>query len=227
LVSNAPLLNRFTGVVGLLLAGGFGLTVMWLLPEPSVAVAKPPPPVKEVEELPEFPEPAPLADTEGAVQIRYATPRPPEPTSDELVKFCSSHVTEDRSFVLFSRGSCVLVKEPSADPVTDAVELLESCADSSARFVPERTKDGGLIIAFKEPVFHRFLSQELDELAPWLNQVTPTLMTPDESMAAGEDWIPPYHARVGLLARRRMLEDAATPVAIRVIRAKPAETAAK
>jgi hypothetical protein len=39
-------------------------------------------------------------------------------------------------------------------------------------------------------------------------------------VAAGKGWSPPKNARFGLLARRRLLEDAANPVPVRIIRAK-------
>jgi hypothetical protein len=159
--------------------------------------------------------------------VRYAAPRPPEPRVEDLVDFCKLHVTEQRCFVMFKRGTCVLVSEPSEDPLADAVALLHSCAEETARFIPERTSDGGMIISFKEPVFHRFSNEELEGLGPWLSQVAPTLMAPEEAMSAGDDWNPPFHARVGLLARRRLLEDASAPVAVRVVRAKQAVAAAR
>lgn len=208
-----------------MLAGASGLLAMWLLPKsdisephaivtPAASPAAKPPPGRFSE------------GDDGPVLVRYAAPKPPEPPAGELVEFCSQHVTERRCFVVFDRGTCVLVKEPSGDPVAEAVALLQSCADSSAPFIPERTQDGGMIISFKEPVFHRFSSDALTDLGPWLNQVAPALLSPRETMTAGEDWNPPYQARVGLLARRRMLEDAAAPVAVRVIRAKIPATAA-
>jgi hypothetical protein len=76
-------------------------------------------------------------------------------------------------------------------------------------------------------VFHRFSDRELEELAPWLERVGPSLMSPEEVVSAGDNWVPPYYAQVGLLARRRVLEDATKPVAVRVIRAKQQVTARK
>lgn len=209
LTSKPPLLTRVTGLVGLLLAGGFGLAAMCLLPQHGGdKVVRP--------------------GTGGVAAVRPLAgpaapqnrPAQPEPAADDLVEFCSAHVTAERSFVLFSHGSCVIVDEPNRDPVSEAVARLQACGEADARFVPERTRDGGMIISFKEPVFHRFSREALDAAGPWLDQVASTLLTPEESAAAGPNWQPPYHARVGLLARRRMLEDAAAPVAVRVIRAK-------
>jgi len=209
--------------MALLMAGTSGLLAVWVLPQSEVAEPLSRSMTGEPTTVPA--EHSAAADEGKPVLVRYAAPKPPEPEAEELVEFCSLHVTERRCFVLFGRGSCVLVKEPSADPVADAIASLKACADSSAPFIPEQTRDGGIIISFKEPVFHRFSNDILDDLGPWLNQVAPALLSPEETMSAGADWNPPYHARVGLLARRRMLEDAATPVAVRVIRAKAAQTA--
>jgi hypothetical protein len=213
LTSKPPLLTRVTGLVGLLLAGAFGLAAMCLLPLRGTAPVQRP----AVGGL------AAVRPLAGPATPASRTAQP-EPAADDLVEFCSAHVTAERSFVLFSHGSCVILGEPSRDPVSEAVALLQACAEDDARFVPERTRDGGLIISFKEPVFHRFSRESLDAAGPWLDQVAATLLTPEESAAAGPNWQPPYHARVGLLARRRMLEDAAAPVAVRVIRAKQPAT---
>jgi hypothetical protein len=76
------------------------------------------------------------------------------------------------------------------------------------------------MISFKEPVFHNFTAAERASLEESLNHLTPALLTPKERVSAGDNWVPPTHARFGLLARRRMLEDAASPTVIKVIRAK-------
>jgi hypothetical protein len=144
----------------------------------------------------------------------------PKAAPKDLVSFCSEHVTEKRSFVIFQNGTCVVVNEPSLDPIGDARDRLIACEDPEARFVPELTDEGNLMISFKEPVFHNFTAEERDKLEDSLTYMTPALLTPKEKASAGDDWVPPTHARFGLLARRRMLEDAANPTPIKVIRAK-------
>jgi hypothetical protein len=152
---------------------------------------------------------------------QLATQMPPASAAPkDLVSFCSEHVTENRSFVIFRNGTCVVVNEPSMDPIGDARERLIACEDPEARFVPELTQEGNLMISFKEPVFHNFTAEERAGLEESLNHLTPALLTPKERVSAGDDWVPPTHARFGLLARRRMLEDAANPTAVKVIRAK-------
>ncbi|WP_424312500.1 hypothetical protein [Haloferula sp.] len=161
-----------------------------------------------------------MSPTRHLTDIETA-PRPlTKPAPEELVAFCSDHVTENRSFVIFQNGTCVVVNEPSLDPISDARERLLACEDPEARFVPELTQDGDLMISFKEPVFHNFTEEQRAELELTLSHLTPALLTPKEKASAGDDWVPPSHAQFGLLARRRMLEDAADPKPVKVIRAK-------
>ena len=203
--------------MALLLAGIFGLVAAIMLPAPPLK--------KKVTRTMVAPIPPHHAPDGGTALATAGTP--PAPSTDELVKFCSQHVSEDRSFVLFRRGTCVVVTEPCADPLAEARKKLARCADIDARFVPEPTIEGDLIVSFKEPVFQRFTRTELVELGPWLDQVAPALLSPAESMSAGERWAPHENAKVGLLARRRMLEDASNAVPVKIIRAKSRATAAR
>lgn len=216
--SRSPLSSRIALSLALLLAGIFGLAAAILLPAPNLKKTK-------------------VGDSSAAtsaVATPDAVPRqhhkagePPAPSTDDLVQFCSSHVTDRRTFVLFSRGTCVVVDEPCADPLAEARKKLAACAELEAPFVPEPTSEGDLIITFKEPVFHRFTPGELRNLGPWLEQVAPALLTPAESVAAVEGWSPHQNAKVGLLARRRMLEDATQAVPVKIIRARNRATAAR
>lgn len=216
--SRSPLSSRIALSLALLLAGIFGLAAAILLPAPNLKKS--------------------TTRVSNTVALAVATPEnsprpfqkmgePPAASTDELVQFCSKHVTDKRTFVLFRRGTCVVVEEPCADPLAEARKKLASCAESEAPFVPEPTSEGDLIITFKEPVFHRFTPVELEGLVPWLEQVAPALLSPAESMAAVEGWSPHQNAKVGLLARRRMLEDATQAVPVKIIRAKSRATAAR
>ncbi|MEM1085719.1 MAG: hypothetical protein AAGI48_16545 [Verrucomicrobiota bacterium] len=205
LFTKASLSSRIALASALLLAGGFGLAVTYFVPT-NLKVGK--------------------MRGGGAkatyVQNSEANPAqaPSRPAPKDLVAFCSEHVSEHRSFVIFQNGTCVVVNEPSADPIGDARQRLLACEDPEARFVPELTQEGNLMISFKEPVFHNFTSEERAQLQVELDRIVPTLLTPKEKASAGGEWTPPVHARFGLLARRRMLEDAADPVPVKVIRAK-------
>jgi hypothetical protein len=209
--SNSPISSRFALLTALLLAGLFGLVLTFVMPvanfkKSTVRVASIPTQSES--------EPVPVAEKPGSITC-------PAPSASELVKFCSENVTEKRSFVIFQRGTCVVIDEPCPNPLAVAKEKLAACtSDPDVRFVSEPTAEGDLIVTFKEPVFHRFGKEELAAHEAWLVHATPALLTPAESVAAGKGWSPPLNARFGLLARRRLLEDAENPVPVRIIRAK-------
>lgn len=206
-----PLSSRLALGVALLLAGSFGVTVAVLVPRhqklPSVTEA--------------------IEEGVVATETPASTGATPAPSTEELVKFCSGHVTGHRTFVVFKRGTCVVVNEPCEDPLATARKTLAACADPNTPFIPEPTAEGDLIVSFKEPVFQRFTRGELAKLAPVLERLAPALLSPAESAAAGSDWTPPNLAKAGLLARRRMLEDASDAVAVKIIRAKNRQTASR
>lgn len=207
--SKSPLSSRVAMPIALLLAGIFGLGISVIQP---TALFK-----NSAAALPQDP----VADAvPSKILAEGPVPELAAPAADELVSFCSKHVTEKRSFVVFKRGTCVVINEPCKDPMTEARRILAECKDAEARFLAEPTTEGDVIVAFKDPVFHRFSKSELEKLRPALEQSAGVLLTPAESVAAGPGWVPPDHARIGLLARRRMLEDAASAVPIKVIRAK-------
>jgi hypothetical protein len=209
--SKTPLSSRVALLTALFLAGLFGLVATIVLPVTNFKKSS-----SRVASLPARTEPEPVSIA-GTTSSNAC----PAPSAAELVKFCSDNVNEKRSFVLFQRGTCVVIDEPCQNPLAEAKKKLAACAvDSDVRFISEPTAEGDLIVTFKEPVFQRFSRDELVKYSSWLATATPTLLTPAESVAAGKGWSPPENARFGLLARRRLLEDAANPVPVRIIRAK-------
>jgi hypothetical protein len=209
--SKTPLSSRVALLTALFLAGLFGLVATLVLPAANFKKSN-----ARLASLPARVEPEPvlIAGTASSTTC-------PAPSATDLVKFCSDNVNEKRSFVLFQRGTCVVIDEPCQNPLAEAKKKLAACAaDADVRFISEPTAEGDLIVTFKEPVFQRFSKDELIKHEPWLAHATPTLLTPAESVAAGKGWSPPANARFGLLARRRLLEDAANPVPVRIIRAK-------
>lgn len=202
-----PLSSRVALLTALLLAGIFGLAAAIVLPTGNFKKTS-----ARLAHLPARSEPAPIVEAASAAA--------PALSAAELVKFCSDNVTENRSFVLFRRGTCVIIDEPCQNPLAVARKKLDACVGSDVRFISEPTSEGDLIVTFKEPVFHRFSRDELAKPSTWLDHATPALLTPAETVAAGDGWSPTGNARYGLLARRRMLEDAADPVPVRIIRAK-------
>lgn len=209
--SKTPLSSRVALLTALFLAGLFGLGATILLPVANFKKSN-----ARVASLPARPEPELVSVTRPV-----DTSSCPAPSAAELVGFCSDNVNEKRSFVLFQRGTCVVIDEPCQNPLAEAKKKLAACSeDRDVRFISEPTAEGDLIVTFKEPVFQRFSKDELARHSSWLKHATSTLLTPAESVAAGNGWSPPGNARFGLLARRRLLEDAANPVPVRIIRAK-------
>lgn len=208
--SKGPLSSRIALPIALFSAGFFGLVIASVQPggdaAPSAAV-NPEAQASTVFIQSEVPDVAQAGD-------------PATASSEDLVHFCSRHVTATRSFVVFKRGTCVVINEPSKNPMKDARAILARCNDPNARFVSETTNEGDLIVAFKEPVFHRFTQAQIAEMDPMLKRMATALLSPAEMVAAGEGWTPPHAARVGLVARRRLLEDVAQDVPVRIIRAQ-------
>jgi hypothetical protein len=207
--SKSPLSSRIALPTALLLAGTFGLAIATVQSSkvfkknqhPSLITAASP--HSAVPEAQEF---AHLVNAPTA--------------EDSLVQFCSRHVTANRSFVVFNRGTCVVINEPCSNPINKAREILAKCDDANAKFVSEPTAEGDLIVTFKEPVFHRFAPSEIATMEPELVRTASSLLSPAESVAAGNSWTPPAAARLGLVARRRMLEDVAEAAPMRIVRAK-------
>lgn len=198
-----PLSSRIALSGSLLLAGIFGLGAALVLP---VGNSK----KEAVTSVP--------ADASGLPEATAALL--PAGTTDDLVKFCAANVTETRSFVVFRNGSAVIINEPCGDPLAEARTKLSACSGSDVRFVTEPTREGELIVTFKEPVFHRFSGDDVSQLSLWLSNNAENLLSPEERGSVADGWSPNRNARFGLLARSRMLEDATNPVPIRIIRAK-------
>src|SRR6187402_2250773 len=95
--SKSPLSSRIALSSGLLLAGVFGLMAAILLPAPSFkkTTVQTSPYSVGAESMLRMPREA------GNATL-------PAPDTDSLVQFCSQHVTEKRTFVLFRRGTCVV-----------------------------------------------------------------------------------------------------------------------
>lgn len=208
--SKSPLSSRIALPTALLLAGTFGLAIVTVQPSgvfkkitPSSPTTAPSPQIV-------------LTETQESERLVNAPPTP----EDSLVQFCSRHVTPNRSFVVFNRGTCVVINEPCANPINKAREILARCGDIEAKFVSEPTTEGDLIVTFKEPVFHRFAPSEIAAMEPELIKTASALLSPAESVAAGDGWTPPATARLGLVARRRLLEDVEEAAPMRIVRAK-------
>ncbi len=207
--------SQFSLALALLLAGSFGLVtaivIPSLKPQQSSALAN-----------------STAYERQSARKVSVAISQEiPDAESEELVRFCSKHVTELRSFVLFRSGTCVVVDEPCTDPIAEACRKLTNCAVADARFVSEFTRDGNLIVVFEEPVFHRFSNDELNQISSQFDENTPGLLNQAADLTTDEDRGSGPCMKVGLLARQRMLEDASHVVPVKIIRANSRYTAAR
>lgn len=205
--SRMPLSSRLALSGALLLAGIFGLGAAVFLPVNHFKKET----AREVD-----------AALPAASGVLSETPPAVLPTgsTDDLVKFCAANVSDTRSFVVFHNGSAVIINEPCKDPLAEARAKLDACAGQDVHFVAEPTREGELIVTFKQPVFHRFSGTDIAQLSLWLSNNAGNLLSPDERKSVSEGWSPNRNARFGLLARSRMLEDATNPVPVRIIRAK-------
>lgn len=186
----------------MVLAASVGLAVALLVPEPS---SQPEPGA----------EARPISET-------GPDPTRAEPDLAELSAFYSRHVTPQRGFVVFGNGSVVLFAEPCDDPLAKARETLERCAEPDARFLTERTGDGDLIVTFREAVLHWTPRSEVEPLQRWAEKNLSGLLSESELATVKPDWMPPGDARIGLVARKRMLQDAKESRVVKVIRSKQA-----
>lgn len=214
--SCSPLSSRIALPTALILSALFGIGIAFVpLPQGGQATNREIPAKSSTG--------ASLADesiTPAIPRPSEARAKPDESGSQELVDFCAQNVTMNRSFVVFSRGTCVVIEEPCDDPLAAAREKLKKCAIPNAQFVAERVDDGDLIIAFEQPVFHRFTRSKIAMIEPWLNQSAQALLTPEESVGIQGSWQADLSAKVGLLARRWLLEDASSLKPLRIIRAR-------
>jgi hypothetical protein len=91
-------------------------------------------------------------------------------------------------------------------------------AKPEARFLTEKTVEGGLIVTFEGPVFHLIPKVEVDTLDNWTKENLADLMSELELAAADPGWAPPPEARLGLLGRKRLLADVQEGEIVKILR---------
>lgn len=197
--SGSDRISRFSAGMALVLAAIAGLFAAWWIPRPPK-------------------EPKPDA---GPTVILPETPEPPAADLPAIIQFCATHTTDKRGFVVFGEGTVVLVQEPAEDPVAQAVEMLRRCAKPDAVFVTEKTTTSDLVVTFTEPVFQWIPSRQCETLANWAGKNLNSLFAPAELAKKAPDWTPAPDARVGLLARKRLLADAKEAKVVKVVRPAP------
>ena len=141
-----------------------------------------------------------------------------------LIEFCSTNVKDNRTFVLFRYGTCVVVEnEKNPDEAkAQAIEILKETATPDARFVCTQVENHNLIVSYTKPVFHLRFNEDMEIHRQEIETDFRRFLTEKEQTDISEHWEPPFHAKVGLRSRARLLKDAADPVVSRVI--APSET---
>ncbi len=197
------------GVAALFISAIIGLTMVALIPEKdrSQAAGEIAVDVKNVEQT-ENPE---VVTDSAELSLRSVD-------LEKVIKFCIAHTTASRGFVVFSNGSCALVKEPSSDPVAEARAILASCAESDARFLSELTAEGDMIVTFKGSVFQWIPTDDIESMEEWSLANLDTLLSDSEREMSAPGWVPPAKARLGLISRKRLLDDAANGKVVKILR---------
>jgi len=187
--------SRMAGGAAVLLASLTGLVAVWI-----------------------FPGKAPGAVGAAGVELAaVASIDRAETDLGRVISFCARHTASDRGFVVFRNGTCVIIRDLSSDPVAQARQSLHEAASPEARFLSERTAEGDLIVTFAGPVFHWIPSDELAAMTVWADGNLETLFSENERKVTRENWMPPADARLGLVARSRLLEDGGAPEVAKVI----------
>ncbi len=197
-IRNSCAVSKFAAIAAVFVCGVAGLLVVALVPVGIEPVAGK-----------QLPEPAPKLPVAAI---------PVSPDLESLIRFCAENTTSARGFVVLGYGTCVLVPEPTDDPVSRAKEILRNCAEPDARFVTERTVEGDVVVSFRDSVFHRVAAAEIRELEDWSLLNFRALLSPGEKLAAKPGWVPPADARLGLIGRDRLLRDAKRMEIIKVLR---------
>ncbi len=197
-IRNSCAISKLAAVAAVFLCGAAGLLIVGLVPAPKVVTIdkKAPQAMGGIQsgEMPEFSD------------------------LDSLVHFCSENTTSSRGFVVMRNGTCILVPEPTSDPVATAMEILKKCAEPDAKFLTERIETGDVLVTFRDRVFHRVAVDEIRELEDWSLLYFRDLLSPDEKVAAKPGWVPPAEARLGLIGRERLLRDAKAMEIVKILR---------
>jgi hypothetical protein len=192
--------SRLAGGAAVLVASLTGLVAVWIFPER-------------------------LSGADGKVPVELAGEAEIDFTGTEIgrvISFCARHTTSERGFVVFRNGTCVIIRDLATEPVAQARRLLKEAATPDAKFLSERTAEGDLIATFTGPVFHWIPSDQLSATTVWANGNLDALFSENERKMAKENWMPPQEARLGLVARHRLLEDGNASEVVKIILPKPA-----
>lgn len=151
-------------------------------------------------------------------------------SDSRLAEFCSRNVKQNRAFVLFKHGTCVVIEgqKDTASIKEQALRILLQTATPDARFVCTPVENNNLIVSYTEPVFHLRFGEDMNRHRQEIETDFRRFLTEDELADITPSWEPPFHAKVGLRSRARLLKDAENPVISHIIAPRGTEkTSAK
>lgn len=146
-------------------------------------------------------------------------------TDHRLIDFCSRNIKSNRAFVLFNHGTCVVIENENDPEIikAQAIGILMEVATPDARFICTPVEDRNLIVSYTEPVFHLRFDEDMDLHRQEIETDFRRFLTEKELADITPSWEPPFHAKVGLRSRARLLKDASDPIVSRIIAPKSAE----
>ena len=164
---------------------------------------------------PETPQ-IPFTQSVQAAEPEDALARLTTAERSELNAFWASVLKDGQKFLLFEKGTCVLVDGYSPDAIKDAVTALDMVARPDAHFHTEPLEDGSFLVSHGENVFSYIPAEHAASQKDLLELCARELLTAEEKQAAPATWNPSLDARLGLMARRFMNEDAAEPTVAQI-----------
>lgn len=136
-----------------------------------------------------------------------------------LMQFCINNMKSNRAFVVFQNGTCIIVEnESSSDKIREiALNKLVRTAKPDAKFVCSPIENHNLIVSYSEPVFHLRFADEMSKHRISIDTDFKRFLTKQEISEIPAHWQPPFHAKVGLRSRARLMMDAENPVIAHII----------
>lgn len=132
---------------------------------------------------------------------------------------CARLITKNKSIVVFSNGTCVMIEEPVADRLETAKNILLIAADPESKFKANSLPNNDYVITFAPGVFTWVTAKNI---ATHKNSL---LTNWDQGLSEQEHndlygRKVPLSTQIGVLARSKMLADASSPKVSKIIAAK-------
>lgn len=138
---------------------------------------------------------------------------------EKVIQANRSHVTLNRSIVVFENGTSVIVNEPSLDIVQEAKQILASCQADRIRFKTHQVESGRTIVAFEQgAIFHWLFPDDIGVVGRKPVSEMKELLSASELSTIQSNWNPPLHARLGLTARKWLSFDVANLQVVKILK---------